>query len=418
LLINPQIVNISSTFTGAALCMAVLSFALHARIEQPRSAWTVGLLLAGLCALKSSFVLLSVSLIAAHGGAIWLGTRSPARALRWMLVCVGAWGLFLLPWLLVHVSSYLASLTAVPALPAPAPFEPYSVDPFSNETSEANGYGDGFLPYTAATLVCLGLGVFGVAAAAERSTRALLGLAVAIGLGAVYVTMLYVVGPEAQGSTTSLRLFVPMLIGVMPGLLLFASDAARARHPRVLLVPVLVVGAALLPFSIGFPGRVVQALRQGSLLGFRALAEKPWYVEYNQHVLHGRMRQQVEAAQAAVPIGAAMIAWINAPFWLDYARNPIHDLDLAGLETPWAAVPATAYVIWEYNGVATPQMRGYELESKEPGALQARIAAAGMRMAYAMIDLARHSTIIYDDHQIMVLRLAKTSALQERYRGR
>jgi hypothetical protein len=260
--------------------------------------------------------------------------------------------------------------------------------------------------------------VFGVFAASERSRRALFGLTVAIGLLAVYVIMLYVVGPAAQGSTTSLRLFVPMLIGLMPGLLLLVCDVARVSSVRARLLPVLFVGGALMPFALGFPGRVVQALQQGSLLGFRELAAKPWYVEYNQYVLHGRMRQQVATAQAAVPVGVPVLAWINAPFWLDYVRNPIHDLDLAGLETPWAAVPATAYVMWEYNGVATPQMRGYELESQEPGRLQARIGAAGMRMAYAMIDLARHSTIVYDDHQIMVLRLGKASALQERYKGR
>lgn len=426
LVINPQVVNVSSAFTASALTLAALLLSDCAAIDRTappdgRHAWAAGCLFAGLCALKTSFVLLVAALIASYGVALLMRTRSPRLTLRWTLLALASSALWLAPWLAVHASNFAAAFEVGPALPPPTPFEPYSVDVFSNELRDDSGYGDGFLPYTCAVLATLGIGAFGVWAAprgADRPWCAYLACAVAVALAGVYAVMLYVVGPLGPGSITSLRLFVPMLIGVLPAVLVFASRAARPRRALWGVAPLVLAAAVLVPFVLGAPGRIGQAFAQGHVLGFSALAQEPWYVRYNHYTLHGPMREQVAAAQAAVPEGARVIAWINAPFWLDFKRNRVHDLDLAGLETPWSRVPDAAYVIWEHNGVATPAIRGYEIASHQPGALQARIGAAGLRMTYAMIDLARQSRIVYNDKQIMVLQLEQPALLWQRYGGR
>ena len=422
LVINPQIVNISAAFTGSALAAAALLLPLTAHEAAPdvRRAWASGGLLAALVALKTSFALLALAVLSLVFVATLARTRSPSQAFRWVFACGAAGGVCLAPWLLAHASSFEAALHAAPAAPAPKPLEPYSVDPFSNDISADVGYGDGLAPYTAALLLALAAGAIAMLASSRDPSRRWLGqFAFAVALGAVglYVVMLYVVGPASHGSITALRLFIPMLLAMVPSVLVIGSLAVRGRVARARVMLLVAALLAIAPFTRTFGQRGFQALAHGFVLGFSKLALEPWYVDYNAYVLHGGMREQVAVAQAKVPRGATLIAWINAPFWLDFRRNAIHDLDLAGLETPWSRIPSSAWIIWEYNGVATPQLDGYAWDSQESGALQARTGAAGMRLARAMIDLARHSHIVYDDTQIMVLHV-RPDALQSRYSGR
>lgn len=418
--INPQVVNISATFTACALGAAVLLLP-SAHVEptsEVRPAAAYGCLLAALAALKTSLVVFAAMLFVVSVIAVFTRTGERSVALRWAAVCMSAASICLAPWLVSHASSFLAALAAPQAIPAPQPAEPYSVDLFSNDVTADYGYGDGFAPYTALLAVTIVIAAWAARASARDSERrglGLLALNAALGAAVLYVLMAYVVGPAAQGAVTSLRLFVPMLLAVVPCTLIFAASTAAFSTARAQIVGAALVVAALVPFAPSFAQRSMQAIAEGSILAFPKLASAPWYVKYNEHVLHGAMRQQVAAAQAVVPPGAPLIAWINAPFWLDFRRNEVHDLELAGLETPWAEVPTAAYVIWEHNGVATPQLRDYVAQSTESAALQARIGAAGLRLAHAMIDLTRKSQVLYDDKHILVLR-TEPNALQSRFR--
>jgi hypothetical protein len=425
-LINPQIVNVSSTFTGAALCMALvllnLPGATGAQGASRAHALVTGLVLAALCALKTSLVLLAASSGLALTIALFFHARAAGRpaarvALTWALTCASTALLGLLPWLLVHAPSYLAAIRAEPLRRAPIAMAPYALEPFS---FQVYSYGTGFAPYTLAVLGCVGLGVIGfVSAARETGARgwaAHAGVALALCLAVIYLCMLYVVGPRSQGELTTLRLFVPMLLGFMPALVVVVSHTARPRAAWTGALAACLAIAPLGPFVPSLLQRASRAVVGGSLFVVRGLDAKPWYVDYNDYVLHGGMQHQVSAAQAAVPPGAPVVAWINAPFWLDFRRNPISDLDVAGLETPWSAVPRTSYVIWEFNSPVTPQVAGYEsARGAASGQLQARVMDSGLRFVYTMIEVARASTVLYDDQQIMVLELPHPSALSDRY---
>jgi hypothetical protein len=195
--------------------------------------------------------------------------------------------------------------------------------------------------------------------------------------------------------------------------LIFGSVAPAQR--AAVLASSLLICVPLATFAAEFPARLQRGLDQRSLQAFRELAQDAEYIRYNQDLLFSPQGLRVRAAQAAVPAGESVVAWVNAPFRLDYARNPIADLDLAGLVTPWARIPETPYVIWEYNGPATPQPDNYLGDLHAPSRLRARLAVSGHRLTLVMMKLFRRSRVLFDDGWIMTLKLPSAGALSQAY---
>ena len=146
-------------------------------------------------------------------------------------------------------------------------------------------------------------------------------------------------------------------------------------------LPLLVASVPVLAFAPSLRDRVRQALDSGSVLAFSWLAPTPDYLEYNRQVLYGDMRQRVAAAQAAVPPGEAAVVWMNAPFYLDFRRNRIADVEPgAGLITPWSKMPEAHYFIFEYGGYATVDPDDYREEMAEGPDMMRRVGAARLNM--------------------------------------
>jgi hypothetical protein len=117
------------------------------------------------------------------------------------------------------------------------------------------------------------------------------------------------------------------------------------------------------------------------------------------------MRGRVKAAQAKVPPGDAVAVWINAPFYLDYARNRVADVEPgAGLIAPWSKIPAEArYFIFEYGGYATVDEESYLDEMAEGPDFMRRVSAARLDMTQRMTEMMRGSSEkLYDDGSIAV----------------
>jgi len=96
-------------------------------------------------------------------------------------------------------------------------------------------------------------------------------------------------------------------------------------------------------------------------------------VGYNRGVLDGPERENVRAIQEKVPPGEPVLAWVNTPFYLDYKRNRIYDIEPAGIGNPWATVPPARYLILDYDGYATRSTEEYVEFNKgdvsDPGSL-------------------------------------------------
>jgi hypothetical protein len=432
LLINPQIVNISALFTGAALIMALLAIELQGP-QQLRQAPLHGVIFAALIALKTSFLPLSAALLAALScarcGLVFASAqaslpsvtaRSAQRrawsdAAKFFVVCGASTLVFVSPWLLVHARSYAAALHAHQAPRTDWPRGAYAIEPLSWERFD---YGTGFAPYTIAVLGCVALAAFAFGCARkdrEQRWSGFSALSWSCALALMYGAMLYVIGPLSQGELTALRLFIPSLLGVLPIVIIAAARAIGTQpRARIAIAGVLAL-APLVPFVPNAFERAWQAIARGTVLAFGELDAKPWYVEYNAYVLHGVMRNRVRNAQHQTPMSEPVIAWVNAPFWLDFRHQRVTDLDLAGLETPWAKIPDASYVIWDFGSVATPQLPGLEFERKASGLLQARIADDGLRLTRALLSLNERSRVIFNDGALLVMRLPSPSALRDAY---
>lgn len=411
LVLNPQIVNVSATFTACALCLAWLELGrsqkLQTRADLLAYGCASGVLFGGLCALKTTFVALAGVLAVLCACALWM-CCGLARARSWTVAMLAALLITLLPWLGVHASLYLSGGARAQLLDTLA--VPYQVDPLSLEPVLYGG--DSFGMYS------FGVGVSALCAAygwqRSRAWAAQLGVVAAGALLLVYLLLLYVVAPRSQGAVTIMRLFAPIFIALVAGGVSLCAQHASARSG---IVPLLFALAICLTFARGVGTRLTQALAYGSILAFPDLAEDENYLRYNHDVLYGSFARSSAAAQAAVPRGAPLVAYINTPFWLDFARNPIADLDPAGLATPWADIPPARYVLWELDGFATIQLRGYEKERDRPGLLQARIGDAGLRLTRVLIALARSSQVIYSDGRALVMKLPTETTLGDAYRA-
>jgi hypothetical protein len=226
--------------------------------------------------------------------------------------------------------------------------------------------------------------------------------------------MIYVSGPRNAGYAQAVRYFIPFAIAAAPaafgsaGLALFNAAGPAPRWMR-LSVPLVVASIPVLAFAPSLRARVKQALDSGSVLAFSWLAPNPDYLEYNWQVLYGDMRQKVAMAQAAVPAGEAAVVWINTPFYLDFKRNRIADVEPgAGLIAPWSGLPKTMpdahYFIWEYGGYANMDPKDYREGMAEGPDMMRRVAAARLNMTERLDAMMQRSQKLYDDGAIAVFR--------------
>jgi hypothetical protein len=224
---------------------------------------------------------------------------------------------------------------------------------------------------------------------------------------ATFFVFLYVLGPIHAGYEHSLRYYAPVAIGLAPAIFGFTGNLATAFSSRTMGVwlPLLVAAISLAPFAPSLKERVESAVVHHSEASYALLANAPDYAEYNQRVLYGAERDTIRAIQAKVPAGEPVLAWVNTPFYLDYQRNPIYDIDSAGTGNPWADLPAARYLIIDYNGYATRPYAEYAEFALDVGAGERRNALRTMDLIRRLEAFMAQGELIYDNGEIRVVRL-------------
>jgi hypothetical protein len=130
----------------------------------------------------------------------------------------------------------------------------------------------------------------------------------------------------------------------------------------------------------------------------------------------------VRAAQAAVPAGANILAYIDTPFLFDFTHNPIFVVDCPGEASLPPGLPVRQggeavatyllghnlrYVIYSYKTQAgSPRATFGFLLDPAYGTLVNRIAALSFAFQDDLADLSHTRVRIYDDGNIFVLDLA------------
>jgi hypothetical protein len=395
-LIAPQQANVSALYTGAALIMAVVNISADPREASDPAA--MGLLYAALIALKSTFALF----VGLHLLAVVLSDWR--RGIRAGLASV----LFLLPWLLLSAPLYLAALRAPAPAALPGRNEPPNIlELFSNDPLS---YGSTALDYSFLMAAIGFCGLFAIWVADDRLRQSARMTAAACFSGvAAYVIQTLVLSPMNAGVEQAIRYCTPLAIGIAPAAFGLAALHASAS-PRLAswklrkVLPLVLAAVPLAAFGSSLRDRVDEALKSGSVTALSWLAEDPDYVAYNREVLFGHVRKDVAKLQRLVPLGEPIIAWMNAPFYLDYVRNPIIDIGSGGLITPWAGTAQARYVIWDYLGFATKTPDDWADEMEDDGALVKMIADRSLHAYRRLEDLRKSGQLLYDDGRIAVIR--------------
>ncbi len=373
--INPQYVNISTLFCGSALIMAMLA------VEDAAS---LGLLYAALIAMKPIYSVFAAIHLAAL--AVW-GTRF---RLPWAFRAAIAAALFLLPWALLHAPNYIAALRAHHPAPTPVDGE-IDAEPMNIFSFHPLPYGSTAANYTA---LAFAFAICGVLCWRSKSHKTVAWCVTGVATLLIFV---YVFGPMQYGYEHGLRYFTPVAIGLAPAI--FGSTTHRLRW-----LPLTIAIIPLVAFGPSLVSRVAAEIGTHSAASYSWLTKDPEYLEYNQRVLTGPVRQEVKALQERVPAGEPILTWTTTPFYFDYRRNRIIDIDTAGIGVPWAALPSARYLIWDYAGFATEDAEFYERTALNAGAGERRDSMRTLDFIRLLESMVEKGEVLFDDGEVEVVR--------------
>jgi hypothetical protein len=169
----------------------------------------------------------------------------------------------------------------------------------------------------------------------------------------IYLILLMLAGINYIQFGTSIRYSIPFVIATFPlGFLILSS--LYKNHLQYLKVFIsLIILTSLVSFFPHYVKRTNQYYKCGSQLSFSSAACSKQYLDYNKFVFTTNKKDSVRKLQEYIPEGETIMAWINTPFYLNFKRNKIIEMDVVGINNPWATFPSSKYMIWEYKGLAT-----------------------------------------------------------------
>ena len=410
--INPQYVNISASYTAIALMMT--AFILSCRNASDNSddlppPLLMGLIYAGLVALKSNFALFPAIHFSAYIITHKLYGTKIDRLVRWGLTTIVYSLLFVLPWVLLHLPHYLrsASQSSHEALVTGGQFPNlFSWKPLY--------YGGSYAHYTLiglALVFLVGMFLYLQRKATPYPQNGHQAGVISIG-ATVVASYLFIIaaGPLLNGYPVSLRYAVPYIIAAAPLVFAMACRLALTTNSgghKVAYKILLSVGIIILVnFALPLGDRIRQAYNYGSILAFSQFASSSSYLAYNHHVLHGDAQARINAIQEKIPPGDRIVAWITTPFHLDYARNTIYDAEPAGIASPWAYIPEAEYIIYEYRGFAVrPHAYYIQGQKTDPGKRRRKIAKHCLAFIAFLHGVRKNADEIYNDGGIVVYKV-------------
>lgn len=419
--INPQYVNVTSLYSGAAIVVALVLLGAYVDPFEAtgrgrlRAALPFALLYAALAALKHTLVFF-VALHFLGWTAAAMSRRSPREVVRSAAVIVAASALALAPWLGIYAPHYRHAAMdrsggvlrfATPEIPNPFDLAPLP-------------YGATFLAYTLVILLVAAMGVWAIlrsrARPGERSSASVALVGGCAATVATYVAFLLVV-IRMLGVEHGLRYFCPIAIGAAPALVLLGWEVLGAagvratevaierdgRPPRARAALAAGIAVCVALFVPSLAARLDEAASSGSILAFDRAATSAPYLAYNREVLDDGDRPR--AIQARIPVGEPFLAWTVTPFQLDFRRNRVLEADLVGLANPWGPLPDVEYVMWDYAGFAVRSARACQAMTTSGNAADESAGHGCLEWLRRMNAAARRAEILYDDGRTVLLRV-------------
>jgi hypothetical protein len=413
-LINPQFVNVSSLYSTVLLASALIILSVDPRESGNdgaagwRQAAAPALFYAGAVALKNTgLVFFGLQFVIFTAASCWTGGNWRASLLQAGRIAVWS-GLLLAPWLLLYAPYYVAGLThpiGAPSSPVPAIQDVLETRDLHTLFSPAREFhGSSLLACTSLALGLLLCALAAVAAArhdpARRSMLVALASATTAGAASYFFWVFY--GPYLQELESCVRYSVPVLIGVCcVALPLWALATARPSVTLCSAVAVLLLVLFAAPMRERL-GSLLHQRTQVAYIKYWGQAVIKTNIAFEQNAVDGPLGARMQALQAKIPPGEAFLAWTAAPFLLDYRRNQIVDMNMAGFSQLWGRIPQLRYILWQYRGMFTD------------AGLQQMLAIDGRRlgtMSARAIDVLRYmqriptSKVIANQSHIVLIRV-------------
>jgi hypothetical protein len=444
--INPQYVNVSAIYTAVAL-MLLLFLGLWVHLGEHNShglttwrfAATLGLIYSAIIALKTVYLLFVVI----HFTLLLIGSiftsYSWKQVLSWVTKVIGSIIIFISPWMLLYYSNWINLLSNINTPYAHLIDSGYyrftekginllSVEPLFY------GFGASFAHYTL-TMVFVAfcsifLFVYKFPNQLEYKGQTAIQFAACATPTILYLVSIVIIAPILLGPNHGLRYLCPLIIAAVPSTLVIAltrvSESIQKNSGKSLLQKASIF--ILVCFSIGLLGcffqslseRTRQAFKYGYALSFDKTATKPQYIAYNRFALSSDAKKEVQEAQQIVPEGELLIAWTPLALHLDYRRNPIIDVDPAGLANPWIDFPfgkestggtksfanlGAYYILWQYRSFAVRSEQQLLDWAASPYPRSHTIGVRTHQFVKMLREITRDSQILYDSGSILIMKL-------------
>jgi hypothetical protein len=384
LAINPQIVNISSVYSTAALIFALLTAAtiLLEAWEQdapPARLAAYALPVSAIAATLIAIKLTSTLFVAPFFVVVFvfLLARRPRAAIALAVAVIAGGAIFLAGWLAPYLDKFNVSSWSSPARflsDLDLIVWPGLLEGFRDRPTLYGGTRAMF--FVGLIVLAISLAVSAVRLYRREHKPADLVTVAAMAGGMVCYFGL----PVFVNNEAALRYTVPFLIALVPWTLFDALPVLRpARwHLAEFLKsgPPLWIAAIQVIFLIAFFG--VDQVRLARIVNEHTVTSIPISEQNRVHqarMLSPQGRKLMREAQSKIPAGATIWAWVDAPFALDFVRNRVWTYNIDWAVAPWRLNARTAedlrsalrsrgvqYILWQYNSgfvanVAT--MRGY-----------------------------------------------------------
>ncbi len=376
-IINPQYTNISALYSATLLVITL--FVIEDGMARPSSILT-GLLYATIISLKITFL----PFVLFHFMLSLFMKRDFQHALSITKYTL----LFFLPWLVLHLPTYVGGLsTGSNTLEFQYQFKKlFSMQPLD--------YGGSFIKYSSLAIILLLL------PSIAYFKRKQLQIAHPFSAAFSYFSILVIFGSLHSDYEVALRFAIPVLIAGSVTTLATTNLLVKSHIVEIVLAIIMI-----LVFFPEFKSRAEQAFDYGNMLSFKRLATNIQYLEYNDYVLNGQRKDEIEELQAMIPGGAKVLAWVMTPFYLDYSTHDIVDVEPAGLNSPGAYLPVVDYVIWEHTGYAVRTPTTYQYLMRNESAYVSSSAYKAYNFTRYLESVGQSHEVIFRNNSFAVYRV-------------
>lgn len=448
--VNPQYVNVSTSYIGSALLIFLLFLdtGMRNHTSPPERASVpfaiiTGMVYAALVALKLTFALVILVHFILMVIAIFITAGHVRKVFKWAFCTVASGGCFLLPWILNQAYKLLPAILASSGSGAEPAIETYAGKPVNELnlfSSDAfiYGFGTGYIHYTALAgmvlMCCAVLILLGYRDRMSKNHHMIYAIAGCLTLPIFYLLQMSMIGRWVMGYETALRYAVPVLIGIAPAAIVLAcsppgtqgesrSVSGEAWRPATTILLGVIATGLIWGFAGSLKSRVQQAMEYGtalSFLPFNAAEKKEGYLHYNQNAFAPYTINRFSKIQHLVPENETILSYVSLSMHFDFSRNRIWMVDGGGLGSPLLDFPfagsvddaarffsrqGVRYIVWEYRGYAIPTAK--DLRALTRSAYPADRRSARVRLAFDRLlkDLSKRSEVLHDDGAIVLFRI-------------